>query len=555
MDQVESCSCAPFKGSGGKDTYPFATTASENIQYVHTEAVQALKEFETSIAFARSALFPTTGWIRRAHERYIHQNYGATQDGAPTYGYPYTSDARINGGLYSMPFRNFTTEQCRRYAHMFCVIDYSNACIETDFCFFVDGQRETAACATTISDKLDSVLAFWLIRGPESVDALIVALKPALAIVICGLLTYIPGARLNLPQSMWAAVTACFVQTTEGTSGASIFIGTNRILGTTMGAAFGMISIAAAFAAESTLTRMGVNLLLLFLLGCWVGLTGLFRANPLRGYAAVVAGFTAALIIQVSLEVEGSNYLARQLVAWHRIEMTFVGVVISVAVEILVVPRSAREIVLKGVIGGLSAIIVGAREATDPTNEAESTISFKGGHEKLQSGVKDLKRTEEQLIAANEEPLLWRGKFHMQRFTKVIDLEMRCLQLLTALRGTIKLMANSSLHSLPCTKLTITKFSRHVEEAAEEAGKAWTFYDKKGRRRPSKWTKNSIYESEQKVDETQNLDAFCSAARIAMPLLALRDVFLPVLLEERDAIILEAFQCNSEPDQNVMLGW
>lgn len=66
---------------------------------------------------------------------------------------------------------------------------------------------------------------------------------------------------------------------------------------------------------------------------------------------------------------------------------------------------------------------------------------------------------------------------------------------------------------------------------------------------------SDIYEGEQKDDETHDLDAFTSAARIVVPLLALRGDSLPVLLEERDEIIREAFQCESEPDQNAMLGW
>ena len=75
---------------------------------------------------------------------------------------------------------------------------------------------------------------------------------------------------------------------------------------------------------------------------CWVSFCCLFREGPRHGYAAVVASFTPLVLLDSATGVIGLNR------TWSRIQETFLGILIYLAIDNLILPYRMYPILKSG---------------------------------------------------------------------------------------------------------------------------------------------------------------------------------------------------------------
>jgi uncharacterized membrane protein YccC len=145
---------------------------------------------------------------------------------------------------------------------------------------------------------------------------LIDATKTALAAALCWWI----ALRFGLHDGYWGAISAIIVL--QSNFGATITASRDRILGTTIGAAFGF-----AFSLFGTLPWNFILAVLCAVVLC--GLLGLRNSSRL-------AGVTICIVMLV--QRTGSHWL----LALHRVGEVFLGIVVAIAVSTLVFPDRAR---------------------------------------------------------------------------------------------------------------------------------------------------------------------------------------------------------------------
>ena len=347
----------------------------------------------------------------------------------------------------------------------------------------------------------------------------------------------------------------------------------------------------------------------------WQCNPSLRRSHATKAYAAVVAGYTASIIIlPAAVEETGGS----SNIAFDRIVMDFVGVGIFVGVELLVLPKSARVLIWRGQSPILRLIAKATAEALasfsesrnkrdEPTENSEDcgapiSNDDDGDATSVRSEVSDLfadggevdsesspelwsaNRGQEAvsaslalLIPAVEEPDLWRLRFPKLSFGRVLDAEKRCFELLGALRDATARFDPAGLPmSVP---LKVAVFAEIVAEATAHAAGAMNKWDDLRRVKRRGLCKGSLQCTLRcyscglcRATRTTNggkqgcaqFDAFtnslvvsiASASRLVAPLLQMRSRTDRALLEQRNLLVLLAFEglAPSLP-QSAVVGW
>lgn len=133
----------------------------------------------------------------------------------------------------------------------------------------------------------------------------------------------------------WAPLTIAFVS--DSHIGGCFRTSILRLEGTFMGVTFGFLILQLLFVANIH------QLLAIALLTIWVFFCGYYRSNPSRGYAGLVAAFTAALIVS-GFDPENSKNISVEKYSLHRIEQTFLGIVLLLVVLQFLSPNTARSL-------------------------------------------------------------------------------------------------------------------------------------------------------------------------------------------------------------------
>jgi uncharacterized membrane protein YccC len=163
--------------------------------------------------------------------------------------------------------------------------------------------------------RLDQASSQGLLTG-ERRRLLIDATKTALAAALC----WWTALFFGLHDGYWGAISAIIVL--QSNFGATITASRDRILGTTIGAAFGF-----AFSLFGTLPWNFILAVMCAVILC--GLLGLRNSSRL-------AGVTISIVMLV--QQTGPHWLR----ALHRVGEVFLGIVVAIAVSTLVFPDRAR---------------------------------------------------------------------------------------------------------------------------------------------------------------------------------------------------------------------
>ena len=170
------------------------------------------------------------------------------------------------------------------------------------------------------------------------------SVKLALAICIASLNELVPTSwphiYTRLSHGWWAPVTVAF--TISDNLGLHFSANVMRVLGTIVGAMFGYV---VSRIAQGSITVMIV------LLTAWNGFTTFYRDHEQFGYAHLVAGFTAVVIaVGAATPNDVSNF------AIVRVEETLVGVLVGMAVQNLILPLRAGELLHTELLSNLQRI-------------------------------------------------------------------------------------------------------------------------------------------------------------------------------------------------------
>lgn len=168
--------------------------------------------------------------------------------------------------------------------------------------------------------------------------ALLEPTKLAVAITTCSLFVIL--APLNSEDyarnSSLAAFTIALVR--RANSASSFLTGTQRMMGTVLGAVFSFTLFQALNCETTTVGHSptcGPSVTIPVLM-VWLCFCACFREGPQYGYAAVVAGFTP-LVLFFSPSVHTQDG------AWLRVEMTILGILVYLLIDNLVMPVRADD--------------------------------------------------------------------------------------------------------------------------------------------------------------------------------------------------------------------
>jgi len=519
---------------------------------------------------------------------------------------------RKNPALYGAEFEKFNAEHGRRLSHIFFRIEHAKKCLA----FVSDtGGEDTSSnkdgsvggssdvgekCISLFKNIASFTSELWtatgLRHGPKGKDEWLTSIKRTLPLVLSSTLSFTPRVRETTPQSYWAALAVCFLFTDDAKGvGASIAISEVRLLGTSLGAVFGLLAV--------SITSEGVWPA--FFVGAWGALTGLFRGDPVKGYAAVCAGFTAAIIIQGGVTLTEADdddefELTPESLSLHRIKMNFIGVLSVLFVQLLFLPKSVRSLVMNAQVPILENIGNGITKALSPFstsacmpsgNEDEGSASSayemkhdddsprvsatsddSNKHDRISEDHRDndnldcgknrddtanlhddnsisngssfVTEARALLSSAGDEPTLWRRQFPKEHVAKILEAEASCFEILGLLQEAAAAAASNTSDAptlAPSVAPTMLAFSSHVKEAVDSAAVAWACWDGENTPKNGRFTKIS--------------NAFNSAAQVAAPLLSLRYLTEKSILEQRDALFLQAFTARDPPPQRAALGW
>jgi len=465
-------------------------------------------------------------------------------------------------------------------------------------------ETQSIGASTCTGHKVTHSVLAVIYAAPSNKAALLASMKQALSISIAGLLTFVPALERRTPQSYWGALAICFILTDESKGlGASVAIGETRLLGTTLGSIYALLILSLPGFGESYLFELPV------LLGIWASATALFRGHPRRGYAFVVAAFTAAIIMHGGIALDesggdedgdGDDVLTRETLALHRITMNFVGISLYVSIDVLLAPKSVRRIIrhsqaplLKGVARGVAEAmflfafknetgclpeddlrLIGDKKDTlkaSVTSKEDCLALVEGG---ISIDIKDTMEAVEALqgllVSADDEPTLWRKPFPRAAYGRALAAEKACLGLIILLReATFDANDSAVLLSLPASVApSMVAFTEHVRDAAAASSGVWEMIQsgeadaailETGIEGPMSPSAANLVEPWSSlgpaVTKSESLFGIVSAAQIATPLIALKPYTEKGLLDQRNSLVLHAYTANTPLPQKTVLGW
>eukprot|EP00929_Paragymnodinium_shiwhaense_P022817 TRINITY_DN14460_c0_g1_i2.p1 TRINITY_DN14460_c0_g1~~TRINITY_DN14460_c0_g1_i2.p1 ORF type:complete len:970 (+),score=191.21 TRINITY_DN14460_c0_g1_i2:82-2991(+) len=312
-------------------------------------------------------------------------------------------------------------------------------------------------------------------------DAAKGGIKKALTLAIISLFAFIPDVSAHFPEYAWAAIAACFIF--SDSVGSSVSTGMHRITGTLFGGVFGLLAIDIL---DDWRPGYVISLVL------WTVACALFRGSPTHGYLATVAAFSAPIMMIGALEIElglasemhverivGAEYLVL-----HRTKMIAIGAVIYMAVENLLWPSSARDIVRSTQASILDLLRTGLGEALQPFQDrchvghheadsplAASTVSAVPHESRLDdptlAGLSAINRCKSLLHAADEEPLFWRKPFPRHEYEQVLLEERKAFRVIVALHDAAR--AANVWEVAPEACHLIASYARAADNALKSA--------------------------------------------------------------------------------------
>jgi uncharacterized membrane protein YgaE (UPF0421/DUF939 family) len=157
------------------------------------------------------------------------------------------------------------------------------------------------------------------------------ALRVTLSVGIAAILGIVLAPVLNSSGfAYWAPISCAFMS--GGSDGGTFKASTLRLMGTLIGATYGYFAVRIV---EGNDIAIGVLTVL------WVAVMQFPRCDPVNGQWALVAAFTAAIVM---LNSGGTSFTAQSL-ALTRIEQTVLGIIVFILVHNLVFPVRANSLV------------------------------------------------------------------------------------------------------------------------------------------------------------------------------------------------------------------
>eukprot|EP00904_Undaria_pinnatifida_P008100 jgi/Undpi1/441/HiC_scaffold_1.g00437.m1 len=172
--------------------------------------------------------------------------------------------------------------------------------------------------------------------------------KVSMALTICVAFRLVSYLDRVFDPSVWIVVTACFIM--EDQSASAVATSLLRLVGTVLGAVYGIVAAKISIHPVQDPYNYQAHAILL----PWVAMTCFFRNSADYGYAALVAAFTAVIMFTGSITVLGEEGVE---VSLARIVNTVMGSVIYLLVDILLVPRRAKALVLEHTYASLDAAL------------------------------------------------------------------------------------------------------------------------------------------------------------------------------------------------------
>tara|TARA_B110000091_G_scaffold26590_1_gene26052 strand:+ start:141 stop:1514 length:1374 start_codon:yes stop_codon:yes gene_type:complete len=194
-------------------------------------------------------------------------------------------------------------------------------------------------------------------------------------------------------NGFWIAVTVCFVA--QGDIGSSLTKCINRLIGTIVCCAFCLLTLRIV----STSFALAAIVMVVFVFAA-----SLWRDLKHHGYAALTAAFTTPVLLFGGQQYsEGVNFALEKYIV-SRVEMTVLGVVLYMIVEVFLWPTRPRDAIRKSTSGFFERVAEFAGEASESVK-----------------AVANAKRKEQQQQQQQQQQQEEKEKEEKQPLTNVVD--------------------------------------------------------------------------------------------------------------------------------------
>lgn len=240
-------------------------------------------------------------------------------------------------------------------------------------------------------------------------EQLLTAFKMSLAMAIGAFI----GFWFNKSKGYWADITLA-LGFTGAAKGGSFKVATLRTLGTVSGSIYGLLVV---------LATADVPVIRLLALIPWVVFTSFLRQSKLLGYAGAVSALTGAIVILARKNKDSTD----EEFTVVRIVEAFMGMTSFILVELLVFPRRARKMVRAEVEEGLlrvSEVVMEVGEVAICKGEyceGCRVVVMEEMRAKEKVLRKALRKQNELVKEASEEPQFWFEAFPVKLWSKVVE--------------------------------------------------------------------------------------------------------------------------------------
>ncbi|RYG99162.1 FUSC family protein, partial [archaeon] len=214
------------------------------------------------------------------------------------------------------------------YAIAVAIVNYF---IET--CLF---WKESIAFLRDRYRNMTSLTDFARTLGTAFVNTYGKGIKVSIAATIASSLMLYKALPFLFQGGLWMTLVTILIK--QDLASSSFLTSVQRLEGTVVGAMYALL-VYQIFSCGSVNCDGWVEIPSLVF---WVAVCGLFRSGPQHGYSATVASFTPILLLLGTADTEAG--------AWGRIEETFIGIAIYLAVDNLILPQRTYPAIKASVI-------------------------------------------------------------------------------------------------------------------------------------------------------------------------------------------------------------
>ncbi|RYH30275.1 hypothetical protein EON65_05735, partial [archaeon] len=177
---------------------------------------------------------------------------------------------------------------------------------------------------------------YWSALWKVFIKAYGVGMKVSLAASITSTLLLYNAVPFLYQKGLWMTLVTFLIK--QDLASSSLLTSIQRIEGTVVGVMYSYF-IHEVFSCGTVHCGYWVNVPAIVI---WIALCGVFREGPQHGYSAYVAAFTPIIILLGTNDTEQG--------AWGRIEETFLGIVVYLAVDNLVMPQRTAPAIATSVL-------------------------------------------------------------------------------------------------------------------------------------------------------------------------------------------------------------